>query len=168
MRDTTVAVKISEDQKAKWESYIEENPEVESMSHLLRLAVNKELADSQATQQIQVETETEASTELLEGLQRIEDRLNGVEGRLGAIERESEAEGPSYDLQKVVFELLPSSAEAPNDAQPHEWAVTTDDLAKKVGTNTEDIQNTLDRLIDTVSQVQAVHGKPGTFYYKQE
>lgn len=43
---TVKTVKVPESQAEGWDKYLEENPEVDSLSHLIRLSVDRELNDS--------------------------------------------------------------------------------------------------------------------------
>ena len=91
MGDKTVkTVKVSEDAASDWEDYVEENPEVDSVSHLIRLAVQKEISGEydleQRVEVSQSNEENAASGEVLTRLRKLQTGISDIEERMAALE----------------------------------------------------------------------------------
>lgn len=172
MADTTVvSVKIPRDTKQTWEEYAEENPDVDSVSHLIRLSVMKEMNASDETETASSVEQAEASAEVLESLKRIQNSISEVDDRLTAIEKESKAEGPGFDVQNTVFEILPEVAMPPSlppEDLDTERAVTPAEVAEAVGLPEEDVSKALIRLHENMSQVVRAKGSDGELLYWTE
>jgi hypothetical protein len=169
MADTTVvSVKIPRDTKQTWEEYAEENPDVDSVSHLIRLAVMKEMNASDEAETNSSIEQVEASAEVLESLKRIQNSINDVDDRLTAIEKESEAEGPGFDIQNTVFDLLPELT-TPSSLPPEDIdvdvAVSSSEVAEAVGLPEGDVSKALIRLHENMSQVVRAKGPDGELLY---
>jgi hypothetical protein len=172
MADTTVvSVKIPRDTKQTWEEYAEENPDVDSVSHLIRLSVMKEMNASDEPETGSSVEQAEASAEVLESLKRIQNSISEVDDRLTAIEKESKAEGPGFDVQNTVFEVLPELAMPPSlppEDIDGEGAVSSSEVAESVGLPEEDVSKALIRLHENMSQVVRAKGTDGELLYWTE
>lgn len=168
------ATRISEEEWEKWNKHAQEELEG-SVSQLIRFSVTREIDNAHDSQSKDSTPESQShlrtDSELLEGLQRIEQYLDEVEERLGAVERELKSEGPKYDLQKVLFSLLPATTDAPSQSQPPQWAKTVDDITTELGAeSTSEIKEALEELRKQTAQVVRVGGGPSNkeYYYKRE
>lgn len=172
MVDTTVvSVKIPRDVKEEWEQYAEENPDVDSLSHLIRLSVSKEMNASDQQERETGVQQAQASGEVLESLKRIQNSIDGVDDRLTSIEKETEAEGPGFDVQNAVYEALPEVG-LPDSLGPEDYreseAVTHSDLAENIGIPEDDVARALIRLHENMGQVVRAKGPDGIFHYWRE
>ena len=175
MGDKTVkTVKVSEDAASDWEDYVEENPEVDSVSHLIRLAVQKEISgEYDLEQRVEVSQSNDndaANGEVLTRLRKLQTGISDIEERMQALEDTENAES-RYDFQKVVFELLPTPPEdkGPGEKvgewtyyQVEEYATTAEDLATRIKADTEDVRSELDTLYEQTGQVGRVSVIPET------
>lgn len=168
---TVVSVKIPRETKQMWEEYAEENPNVDSVSHLIRLSVTKEMNASNEPEQGTDVQQVEASAEVLESLKRIQNSITEVDDRLTAIEKESEAEGPGFDIQNTVFESLPETpmppAFPPEEIDPSR-AFTPAEISSNVGLAEDEVAKALIKLHENTASVVRAKGPDGKLLYWRE
>jgi hypothetical protein len=166
MGDKTVkTVKVDQSKAEDWEEYAEGNPEVDSVSHLIRLSVQKEISGKyDIEQRVEVSQSNDsigANGEVLTRLRKLQTGISDIEERMSALEDTEDAES-RYDFQKVVFELLPTPPEDSgpgekvgewNYYQVEEYATTAEDLATRIKAKTEDVRSELDTLYEQTGQV---------------
>lgn len=163
---TTKTVKVPSSKAEEWDSYVEDNPEVDSISHLIRLSVERELQGKyEKPQTLSDDSDDAASGEVLTVLRQLQTGMNDLQERMNALERVGEAEA-SYDLQKAVFSFLPEERRSSKYA---DWAITCEELAQKLGADEQAVQDTLDNLGDGTGQVASVSGGPDgeTYWFKR-
>lgn len=181
---TTKTVKVPESQAREWDQYVEETPEVDSVSHLIRLSVQKEISGDYSIERRHTEgdesTGVGVSGEVLTSLRKIETAIDDVEERITALEGVQSAEA-GYDLQRAAYTVLsaaPDSAIVPGgeggeegyvyeDADFEEWADTPESVANQLGADIEDIADTLEDLHNIMGgEVRQVHDEDSdTVYY---
>lgn len=100
---TQINLVVGEEQKERWRTYAEENPDVDgTLSHLIRMAVEREVSSSRAEGDVSQMPGTEELGELLTAVRGIDTRLREIEGRLGVIERDADATGPAGEIETVA------------------------------------------------------------------
>ncbi|WP_338726721.1 hypothetical protein [Haladaptatus sp. DJG-WS-42] len=169
-----VNLRVSPERKQEWEQFVEEHPNANNLSHLIRLAVTREIQGREPSRQ---EQSSEVSTEVLEALTRIENGLDEVQTRVKALEREQMA-ASGMDYQQAAFAVLPTEPkgeliEGPNGptrldppAQPPEYGMTVEDVADNLGVdNLDAVKDALDRLSDLTDQVRSSAGPAKMRYY---
>jgi len=166
---TTKTVKVPDDTAEEWDEYVDETPEVDSVSHLIRLSVLKEMNDESDVETLRIDDGSrELSGEVLTSLRKIETAIGDIEERLTALEDVETAEA-NYDIQKASYNFLPTPPESAyvpepegkgsyvwEDADFDEWAVTAEETARKLGAEEEEVKDALDQLQETTGQVQSV------------
>lgn len=116
MTDTTqMNVKLPVSQKREWENYVEENEEATSLSHLIRLSVQREIDDDHHGEPVPTEgLELEADDVSVEldsvhsRLDEIERAVEDVDAKLGALEAGQLVD--TEDIEKLadkVYDALP-------------------------------------------------------------
>lgn len=159
---TTVAFRVDEAVKQEWEEAAE-GPEYDSLSHLIRLAVQRELTDEQTTH-AGTQATSEADSELLQSLNRLEREVKEIQNELGAVGRETRAE-ELYDLEQVLLEVLPTvEPSSMGDWSPTEVdeenpeydpeGETPETLAARIGAEEQAVSDALNRLHENTSQVE--------------
>lgn len=168
-KKTTVAFRIDEDVKSEWEEAAEA-PEYESLSHLIRLSVQREIA-SEGRQTAREGGQSKASGEVLQHLNRLEGAVDEIHDELEALGREDRAE-ELYDLEQVLLEILPTASatlEPTTDLEADTLkaeAATPGELSARIGARTGDVADALERLTDTTAQVRdATHRNTDETYY---
>jgi len=167
---TTKTVKVGRSKADEWEDYVTENPEVDSVSHLIRLAVQKEISGAYDNPRSRTDNESQAASgQILTHLRKIETAIDDVETRVSAIEGVKSAEA-NYDIEKATFNTLPErpKSDTIDTAQesPPDFATTTEEIARHLGAEEADVQNALDHLRETTGQIRRVTGGPeNTTYY---
>jgi hypothetical protein len=151
---TTVAFRVDESVKQEWEEAAED-PEYDSLSHLIRLAVQREITDTVAT-----ETDVRAGLgndgEILGSLNRLEKTVQEIHEEIGAVSRETESE-ELYDLEQVLIEILPSyDVEEPDSEliRPKVDGLTPEKAASRIGAEEEVVSQALNRLYDNLGQIR--------------
>jgi hypothetical protein len=179
-KSVTKTVKVSESKAAEWNEYVEETAEVDSVSHLIRLSVQKEMNNShKRTESPSAKRQTDVSGEVLTNLRQIQTGLSDLEERMSALEAMEQSE-ESYSLKKAVWELLPEEPEQVVDGEiPPVYGdgaegldsldvTTAHEIAQKLGAEVSDVQNTLDELVESTGQVQASdENHSGNHYWKK-
>jgi len=168
---TTVAFRIDESVKEEWEDAAE-GPEYDSLSHLIRLAVQREIADTQTPRtDAQTDAETTEDGEVLQSLTRIERAVTDVQDEMEALGRESRAE-ELYDLEQVLLEVLPTASkklDPTSELEPDKLeaeATTPRNVAGRIGADTSDVSDALERLDENTGHVRsAEHRESGESYY---
>lgn len=145
-------VKVSESKAGDWENYVDENPNIASISHLIRLSVHKEIEDG--TVEISGShppPDTGNTGEILTVLRRMETSMTDLEQRLSSLESLQEAEA-SYNLQKAIYAILPEPDnpfppeklfKIHGEEPPGSIALSAEDIAGKLGANISDVLETV-------------------------
>lgn len=182
MTDTkTVTLRVSPDQKEKWEEYVKEHPEAGNLSHLIRLSVHKEMGSQPDSDDAQVPRKDERIGELIESVNQIQDTLNSMQTRMSTLEHDADIL-QDFDVRKAVLAVLPTppkSAYVPDeegkgshvyaDADFEEWAVTPDGIAQQLGADETDVSDALDRLQELTNIVgRGTDGSGGVYYWRRE
>lgn len=176
---TTKTVKVPESKADEWDEYIAENAHVDSVSHLIRLSVQRELnGNYNRSQTVSDNSDDTRSGELLTALKQIQTSMDDLEERMSAIERVDEAEA-NYDLKKAIYEILPADTELnspigtvdeiPKPESPDELGVMTpQEVAQKLGADVTEVEKTLKELVETTGQVQRSDSNhDGNHYWKK-
>lgn len=184
---TTKTVKVPESKADKWDAYVAENPEVDSISHLIRLSVEREMQGLYDQPQTPSDdSDNAASGEVLTALRQLRTSIDDLEERVSGIERVGEAEA-NYDIQKATFSMLPEPPESEvfevpepgkgkgsikehvNQSQLPEFAMTADKIARRLGAEADDVQDALDKIQRITGQVSSVVEPDSgeTYYWKK-
>lgn len=170
---TTVAFRVDESVKQEWEDAAE-NPEYDSLSHLIRLAVQKEITETE-TAETDTQADVEANSEILGSLNRLEKSIDEIQDEMEAVGRENHAE-EMYELEQVLLEVLPTASKEIDpitEVEPDRLeagATTPRDVAGRIGADTSDVADTLERLAENTGQVESVTNPESgdTYYWRVE
>ncbi|OYR59054.1 hypothetical protein DJ83_13750 [Halorubrum ezzemoulense] len=123
----TIAFRVDESQKQKWKKYAENNPEYDSLSHLVRLAVVHEMSDRYGRAGSGGGVDSGKIGELVTAVQKVEGRLEEVEKN---VEDATEA---AYSTAEPAAEIPPKGEIL--SALPHgkNNAMTADAIAVELG-----------------------------------
>lgn len=157
---TTVAFRISESVKQEWEEAAKSNEEYNSVSHLIRLAVQREL---QGSTESQTPTEAPTDPEVLKSLRELEASVESIQDEVEVLSRESKAD-ELYSIEQVLLEVLPGVSQDEDPyANPHlptseavEGYPTAHDIAGRIGADTSVVKDTLERLTENTSTVRTI------------
>ena len=152
---TTVAFRINEGVKEEWEEAAN-GPEYDSLSHLIRLSVQREIAETEAGE-TDAQAGVAAGGEVLKSLNRLEKSVEEIQDEMEAVGRENQAE-EMYELEQVLLEILPSgdvdlTADNPalsGDLEP----ATASGMAGRIGADEQRVFDALNRLADNTGQVR--------------
>jgi len=163
---TTKTVKLPESKAKEWDDYKDENEAIDSISHLIRLSVERQMQGKYNQPEAPSgNSDAAESGEVLTALRKIQTSVEGLEERLSAIEEVNEAEA-NYDLRKAVYSFLPEERDSP---EYDTWATTAEEVARKLGAEVDDVENTLEGLEEGTGQVASVTGGPDgeTYWFKR-
>jgi len=123
----TIAFRVDESQKERWESYAEDNPEYDSLSHLLRVAVAHEMSDQYGVKGHGGGVGGEQVGELVTAVDKMGSRLEEVEERV-------------KDTTEAVYTNIGDFSDAPDEGElltaiPYgeENAILSESVASEVG-----------------------------------
>lgn len=167
----TKTVKVDQSTATEWDEYVAENPEIDSVSHLIRLAVQKETSGAYDIEN-RHETNTDnqsvsANGEVLTHLRQIQTAVSDVEERVSAIEETESAEA-SYSLQKAIYAVL-SECHAPKGLPEEEYRTDPDvlssrELAKKLDAKIGEVDEAIDRMDDDSDLINVKRAENGEKY----
>ncbi|MFC7058056.1 hypothetical protein [Halovenus salina] len=164
---TTVAFRIDESVKEEWEDAAE-GPEYDSLSHLIRLSVQREITDTEtAPRTAQADTGTNENSEMLQSLNRLEKVTGEIQEEVEAFNREHESE-EMYNLRQVLLEVLPTApgtySPGPNEPEPGSVGQKPREVAGRIGADTSDVSDTLEDMANGLGMVRSFNG----YYWKAE
>ncbi|MDL0134864.1 hypothetical protein [Halobacterium salinarum] len=164
---TTVAFRIDESVKEEWENAAE-GPEYDSLSHLIRLSVQREITDTEtAPRTAQADTGTAENSEMLQSLNRLEKVTGEIQEEVEAFSREQESE-EMYNLRQVLLEVLPTApgTYVPDAKEPNVETVGQKprEVAGRIGADTSDVSDTLEDMATGLGMVRSSNG----YYWKAE
>ena len=169
---------VNNEQKAKWEGYADEHPEVSSLSHLIRLSVQKEMMGAHDPQPQESATDDSRIDEVLEVVRGIDTRLKELETRTRAIEREVEHRPEIHELTKDVFEVLPDAeigtrkqeakASTWTPDQATVWTGSPEDIAFKLKESKRRVDKALEQLMEDSSLVKSRIVNGNELYWRVE
>lgn len=111
-----INIRVDEERKKRWQKAANESPEYDGLSHLIRLAVEQELAEgggsgSSGSGEATLDDE---STDLLREVKGSTDRVEGgiedVKARLHRIEERVGQSGAEFSLRAAVRETVPEDS----------------------------------------------------------
>jgi len=163
-KSVTKTVKVPESMAEEWERYVEENPEADTISHLIRQSVQLRLQGKYSEPQERSDDTDAASGKVLTVLRQLQTGLNDLQERMDALEQVGEAEA-NYNLRKAAFSFLPTG----QSMNYSEWAITCEEMAQKLGADEQAVQTALNDLEEETGQVASVTGGPDseTYWFKR-
>lgn len=173
MAKKTVTARVAEDVYTEWSDYLEESPKADSMSHLIRLAVNEYVEDDdgqvegQAQSGLQARTETTdaaPSGEVLETLNRIERTVEDIQDGVAVLSRDKTEE--QFNIVAVLTEIVPS--EANHSGPPERWALPARELAARMGVEPDVVAEELEEMDAEGGYINSIDDDGETKYYKTE
>lgn len=177
MPDKTVkSVKVPEQKAEEWDEYVSKSPELDSMSHFIRLSVERQMNNGDERPQGRSDDKNAGTSgEVLTALRQIQTTLEDLDERISGLEELESAEA-GYSLKKALWELLPSEPrevvddEIPAPESPEDTdAVTPREVAQRLGGDVNDVEETLDELVETTGQVQRSDSNhDGNHYWKRD
>lgn len=119
----TVAFRVGEDQKDNWDQAVSDSEEYDSLSHLIRRAVERELAGGFDPTGGSTESDPRLDT-LTEAVERIDTNLKGVSDAVSRLEeRTYEESGITDETLETVYSVLPTGEGNAVDGSGHPSAI---------------------------------------------
>lgn len=171
--DKRIHALVSERQHKEWKSLTRgDDAPYESMSQLVRLSVQREIADENPAKG----GDGGISGELQDTILDMADTLEGIDSRLSSVEKrmsklEVESDEDTYELQGQILNALPSdSGKDPENFE--DWAATVADVAAQVNEDIDVVNGVLDELAEETGAVVREFGSEyldgyGVYYYRR-
>jgi len=118
--NTRVGLQASKETKKRWEEYVEDNPEVSSVSQLIRTAV-ADYIDGTATAVTDDSGDGLSPTEAqrLDGIESVvremQETVDDVDGRLADVQRHVSRESELTAVENDIYALLPTTDPSSED-----------------------------------------------------
>ena len=176
--DQRIHALVSEEQKQEWKEATEDDTaEYTSLSHLVRTAVQREIADENPIRGGNGEIPTELQESILsmaDTIDSIDSRLSSVQRRLNKLEVESGEE--ALDVQQRILQVLPTPPEGQEtpigerataeQSDIQKWAASVPEVASQVNADTETVEKVLEQLSEETGIVQCrIGGEPARKWY---
>ncbi|WP_193309342.1 hypothetical protein [Halorubrum halophilum] len=148
----TIAFRVDDSQKERWKTYAEDNPEYDSLSHLLRVAVAHEMSDQYGRGGSGGIDSGGQIGELVTAVNKIDSRLEEVEENVENATDAMYSGGTSVseDVTSAVYEALPTS---PEQARSTHW------IAEETERDKTTVRVALEQLDKTTGVVNKVEMK---------
>lgn len=157
---------VSERQHENWKELTKgDDASYESMSQLVRVAVQREVADENPAK-----GGGEMPADFQETLMGMADTLKSVDSRLSSVERrlsrvEVNSDEDSLDLQGQILTALPTD-EDKDDTELSKWAMSLPEVTSVVGADKENVEKVLAQLTEETGTVQRRYGgEPAQKWY---
>lgn len=164
---TQVNIRVLEETKSRWDNALE-SPEYDSLTHLITLSVSNELSDDGRTQDASSgsgETAEVVRDDVVPALTQIQRSVEQLDSRIDQIETTVESQGPEYDIETAVIDVLPTTPEGVEKHDgPQSWAMTVDDIASELASrgviiDKPDIRNAVDGLVESLGYIKKQEGR---------
>lgn len=158
-----VTLKVTPERKARWESYVDEDPEYDGLTDLVTLAVEREISgaldrDAVRDLDLAVDFDLGALEDIDEHVREMAERLGRLDDRVADVEATIKTDDDISELARELYEELPSFRNAQgldtkpdsemtpderlrHDSTPDAWAnlyeVTTEDARRALSRATE-------------------------------
>lgn len=164
-RNAVVTLAVYPDTKEKWKKAVNEDPDADSLSQLIRVAVSRYLHEDTGSSEDALQEVHQQLTELNSQQNRLAQHLDEIKGQLTDI-REAvtgSAAGPETEaLAEDIFELIPTKKEVhtesvfPEDESsvPPPAHGSVDWLSEQFDVPRYQVQASIDHLQDTTYAVQ--------------
>lgn len=180
--DAYVNAKVDPEQKAEFEAYAEEDPNTDSLSHLVRKSLLREVNDDHAAgQQPSNAREREQLADIKDDLRQVRSQLESLHTTVEAIAARTQE--PAEDIKELssdVFGVLPTGKdhiwkwerkEIPpsrgpeSDPVAHSGSVTA--IANILGEKDLRVHQALDHLREDTHRVQTITVDGESRFYKE-
>lgn len=142
-------ITVDADDKEAWKEYAEKNPNTESLTQLIKLAVLHEMESDEPEMPASSSKDSDDLGEILQEVRGIRSDMNVLTTRIEAIERSVERSPEKSKVAQRIWDVLPT--EEPGTTA-HEALVAQDRTGDKVPYAT--VGNLADRLGETESVVR--------------
>jgi hypothetical protein len=171
--ETTKTVKLPRSKADEWDEYVTDNPEIDSISHLIRLSVQRQMNGGyNQPQSASIErSDAPASAEVMATLRDIQRAIGGLDDRLSAIERVESSES-SFSLERAIYSFLPEtgwySGYSAEEYDSDEDVFSSRELANKLGADVSEVEATLRKMSKENGQIQIEEMEDGRIYAAKE
>lgn len=171
---------VDHDRKATWEDYVEESPDLQHVSQLIRRSVEQEI-NGTSDSDVGMPPELDARLdEVVETVRQFERLVNRIDERLVTIEEAVRDNPDLRDLSNELFEVLPTRDEI-NDyrtlvnqagSRPPENVVSAvrsgriGDIARGVGQPESRVRQALEKLQTDTHRVRSIEIDDTQRFYK--
>jgi len=135
-----INIRVDQERKDRWKDTAEESPEYDGLTHLIRLAVEKELAEDESGDSGAPQASVEAASsdmmrEVKGNTERIEDGVTDVKARLRQLEERVGGQA-EFSLRAAVRETLRAADDG----------LTAGEIAARLNAKAVDVQEALEAM----------------------
>lgn len=179
---TQVNIRVLSETKDDWDDAVVGSPEYDSLTHLITLSVQKELYDGQLDQSISSEPTASADAirdDVIPALKQLQRSVENLDSRIDRLESTVEAEGPEYDVETAIIDVLPTPEESGEHDWPRSWGMTVSEIrdtlhSRGIMIDKPDIRDAVDGLAESIGYIKKQDGSPEAesgrdpVYWRQE
>ncbi len=159
-RKPQINVAVDGDQKERWDRAVEDDPRFTTMSDLIRLSVEREIADNNGSEN---SSRAKEAVHLSERIDSLEHAFSGLSNDIQELKGILQNQKPTnQNLKSEVFAALPTG----EDAVP----APSEEIAQKIGgpVDTETVEKVLNDLARSTGQVESHIGtEEGDIRYRK-
>jgi uncharacterized protein (DUF342 family) len=162
-----INIRVDKERKARWMESAEESPQYNGLTHLIRLAVEKELSeDFGASGEVDAALDSESKDlvrEISGSTERLEQGVTELKARLRQVEERIGESGPKFSFKAAVRESLPEA-----DSMNPESGFTSTQTAARLGAEESEVREALESL-KKEGEVQSLGGgsENKNYYFQQ-
>jgi hypothetical protein len=176
-------MRIDENRKEEWEKFIEDSPEYETVSALVRASVAREMSsggNSGENSGTGMGRLNDRLTDIESDIEDLERSMSAIEGKLGrvldVIEQDQAvadiapevfAQMPEFDSKQDAFDTYRNPPSAASTGEVVENYGTVEWLVEGTGFSTQQVEQALDKLQRETARVRTVSVEGETRYWKQ-
>lgn len=159
-----VNIRVNEDQKDRWETYVEDSHEHDTLTDLIRVSVEREIAAEGGSRAVNPKGggSDERIGEVLTAVKKMQGQLEDLEGSVSkATDAMHASNAGSDDFSTEVFSELPVGEEN---------AISAREMAMRLGVEDGEARGVLEQLRSQTNVVRRVEqqlsGQPEHIYYR--
>jgi len=159
----TIAFRVPSEKKREWKDAAKSSEEYNSLTHLIRLSVERELSDASRGAQTgtQSATSTQEMGKMLNKMDTLDARIRTAQEDISRILKRSHAIGgiPDNETVEEVFATLEVGDVGDR--------LRTDDIVEKVDADTPEAEMALERLNEEMNSVEKESLPDGDYWFRR-
>lgn len=142
---------VDEDVVVEWDEHVGQNAHYQSRSQLIRKSVRQEIARIEAGDTGLQMTESQDSGEVVSAIHSLSKQIGTMDENIDRLREDVNTSAP-VELKKVLREVLPLPGELPDQRAGY----TPNEIARRIGGDTEEVRSGLAELQGTNPRVHAI------------
>jgi hypothetical protein len=162
--DSRIGLVVDSETKDEWNQYVEETPEVSSLSQLIRTAVYAHINSQTPTVEEDNggglnSSQARKLNNIADTVTQIEETVNDVDGRLADVRRYVSIQSELSDIENEVYRRLPTTDPSTEEWQSSDWRevdtqYTKSQIAEALDISENKAYKVLQHLYETLGHVR--------------